>query len=67
MKNSNFKREDYGFEYERYSDLDIRDLMRFFVHKKESTFKRYIQVQKPIDSSKIIDIYGFNSILKKVS
>ena len=50
-----------------YSDLDIRDLMRFFGHKKESTFKRYVQVQKPIDSSKIIEIYGYNSILKKVS
>ena len=49
------------------SDLDIRDLMRFFGHKKESTFKRYVQVQKPIDSSKIIEIYGYNSILKKVS
>ena len=49
-----------------YSDLDIRDLMRFFGHKKESTFKRYVQVQKPIDPSKIINIFGYNSILKKV-
>ena len=40
--------------------------MRFFGHKKESTFKRYVQVKKPIDPSKIINIFGYNSILKKV-
>ena len=50
-----------------YSDLEVRDLMRFFGHKKELTFKRYVQVQRPIDSSKIIDIFGYNSILSKVS
>ena len=49
------------------SDLEIRDLMRFFGHKKESTFKRYVQVQRPIDSQKIIDIFGKFNTLTKVS
>jgi len=39
--------------------------MRFFGQKKELTFKGYVQVQRPIDSSKIIDIFGYNSILSK--
>ena len=47
------------------SDLQIRDIMQFFGHKKESTFKKYVQVQRPIDTNKIIDIFGSN--LKKVS
>ena len=37
----------------------------FFGHKKESTFMKYVQVQRPIDTNKIIDIFGGN--LKKVS
>ena len=49
------------------SNIPIKSLMSITGHKKESTFKRYVQVQKPIDSSKIIEIYGYNSILKKVS
>ena len=48
-----------------YSDLQIRDIMQFFGHKKESTFMKYVQVQRPIDTNKIIDIFGGN--LKKVS
>ena len=48
-----------------YSDLQIRDIMHFFGHKKESTFMKYVQVQRPIDTSKIIDIFGGN--LKKLS
>ena len=41
--------------------------MRFFGYKKESTFKRYFQVQRPIDSQKIIDIFGKFNTLTKVS
>ena len=48
-----------------YSDLQLRDIMQFFGHKKESTFMKYVQVQRPIDTSKIIDIFGGS--LKKVS
>ena len=48
-----------------HSDLGIRDLMQLFGHKKESTFQRYVQVKKPIDTQKIIDIFGGS--LKKVS
>ena len=47
------------------SDLQIRDIMQFFGHKKESTFMKYVQVQRPIDTHKIIDIFGGS--LKKVS
>jgi hypothetical protein len=43
----------------------MSDIMQFFGHKKESTFMKYVQVQRPIDTSKIIDIFGGN--LKKVS
>ena len=48
-----------------YSDLQTRDIMQLFGHKKESTFMNYVQVQRPIDTNKIIDIFGGN--LKKVS
>lgn len=39
------------------SDLQIRDIMQFFGHKKKSTLMRYVQVQRPIDTKKIIYIF----------
>jgi integrase len=48
-----------------HSDLEVRDLMRFFGHQKKSTFKRYVQVQRPIDSQKIMNI--FFETLRRVS
>ncbi len=39
--------------------------MKFFEHKKESNFKRYVQLEKPIDLEKINDIYTYNSNFKE--
>ena len=39
------------------SDVPVRDIMRITGHKKETTFLNYVQVQREIKMSKILDIY----------